>query len=706
MDFFKNKLRYKRIRESFIFIILLWILLSTLVGFGSSSYYNLYYENQQESSVQIVKPFVEDYLEVLTHLEQFFIQSEEVTYDEFQNYCGAVCGFSESIDAVMYSPLGIVTYVNPSSEEDTYVDVDLVSQFTPHELELFQNAKNQNEMFVTFSDDESFTIHKVLVEDDVFIGLVSVKVNIEQFQLDMYDALPSNDIVLKMDGNYIIGDQSEKIEHYHIRSFMLSGISFDTGTNFNSDYRSQIIWIAVVIDLGIILSLGTILVLLYRDHKRVIDFVDRMDYTYHYDLNTELKNKTSLYEDFERLKEEHKDLYIAYGVFNNVKFINFKYGHELGLSVVKEAITLIHGVLRAHTQMYHLGGDEYAFIFEVDNANEVKNIINRVLRVFERDIVIKKIRTNISLSLGVVHYPNEGRELDELIRNAHLALTQSRIINSNNYAFYSSTAITDLINNQDFDDYVSKLDLNVFQLYLMPIVHVQTNQIVGFECLTRAFNEFDELMDTFAVVSSLERNGRIQELDEIVFRKMLTFKEQMNELYPNNNVFLSVNASALSFNEDYVETIIQDFQLSRMKPNTIILELTESYKIEDHDYLIKLFKRLNNIGIRTAIDDFGSGYSSLSYISKFPIYSIKVDKMYVRDYQQNEFNRTLFLTLSSIAEVLHCKLIAEGVDDPETLDFLRENGCEWYQGFLFSKGVPFDKAIKMLQSNQIKTDKE
>jgi EAL domain-containing protein (putative c-di-GMP-specific phosphodiesterase class I) len=211
-------------------------------------------------------------------------------------------------------------------------------------------------------------------------------------------------------------------------------------------------------------------------------------------------------------------------------------------------------------------------------------------------------------------------------------------------------------------------------------------------------------MNTPDVINALERNGRIQELDTIVFQKVVQHRLILNERLPGNDLFLSVNASALSLNETFVNTIIEMFVQSGLPQGSIVLELTESYKVEDYEYLIRLFQRLDHAGIRTAIDDFGSGYSSLSYVSRFPVYSIKLDKTYVREYQQNRFNRTLFLTVRSISQVLGAKLVAEGVDDPDTLDFLRHNRCEFYQGFLLSPGVPFEDAVRMYEDHNTKKE--
>jgi diguanylate cyclase (GGDEF)-like protein len=705
MMFFSYLKKDKLIRESFILIILLMVFFGVIISLFTTSYYALYYEVEHNATEFAMLPSIQDTLDVPKDLGLFITESEEVTDQEFQNFCAAQCLKGEAIVRITYAPNGVVSQVYPT-EDSEWIGHDVIAEYSLDEFDRFQEAITSKDLFVTYtSDQQKMLVHQVVIKEDVFQGIVTIHVDLDGLRGVFPDTIVTNEVVLKTENAYILGTEEMKEDVHSLEEYNIYGVSFYMGNIFHGAYYIGMIRVVIVASVLIILALLIIFYLVYSHQKRQIQFREEIDFAYHHDIDTKLPNKRSMHLAFERLKETRKTFFIAYGNFNNVKFINFKYGFELGLEVQIEAINLIRGVIRQTVSMYHLGGDEFAFIFESNSENEVKNILNRILRVFERDIVIKRVRTNISMSLGVIQYPRGGRTLDELIKNAHLTLSQSRIINTNNYIFYSHHEITDVIMNQDFDLYVSKLDLNLFEVHLMPIVDVQTDLIVGFECLTRAYNEFDELLDTQAVVSSLERNGRIQELDQLVFHRVLEYMKTVRKDFPDCDLFLSVNASALSFNDQFVDTIINDFNASKVERGRIVIELTESYKVEDHSYLIRLFKRLNKAGIQTAIDDFGSGYSSLSYISKFPIYSIKVDKTYVRDYYKNNFNRTLFLTLRGIAEVLNCKLIAEGVDDPDTLDFLRDNGCDWYQGYLYSKGVPYQQAFAMLRQ-QLNNKKE
>ncbi|QMS84549.1 GGDEF and EAL domain-containing protein [Candidatus Xianfuyuplasma coldseepsis] len=700
MNFFGYLKRDKLIRETLIFLVLLWVLISLMFWYGIRLYSQINYNSQQESTYDMLEHHAEDLYNTSISFQSFVLSSENITLEEFQQYWSYLSSHNSEIDYVTYAPAGVIEYASPVNYMTEFEGVDLIQSFSVSERADFVEAQSNSDMFVIFDENNNYmTIHTPIMDEDEFVGLFSVHYNLDEYLNKLYFTNEKSDVRLLLEDHELLsgtGDFREELMlHVH-------GLDFTLSTNYTNDQYSMLHQSLIIIMSASFMTFGVIFFLVFNNQKRMSEYMAYMEYSEAYSLTTDLKNRNSLVKDFNHLASTTEGFYFAYGVFNNIKFINYKYGYVIGEGLVKEAIRLISGVIREGTEMYHLGGDEYAFLLNSTMKAEVRNILQRVLRVFDRDIVIKKIRTNISLSLGVVYYPTQGQTMEELIKNAHLALSQSSIINSNNFAFFDKRTMSDLIGNQDFDIFVSKLQLTNFDTYMMPMLDVTTNKIVGFECLSRAFNEFNEMLDTGAIVNSLERSGRIEELDVYVFQRVLTYMKELNIVDPKNDLFLSVNVSALSFNDSFVQRVIKLFKESKLNHGTIVLELTESYKVEDYDYLIRLFKRLDRAGIKTAIDDFGSGYSSISYISKFPIYMIKVDKAYVRDYEINEFNRTLFLTLQSIVKVLECRMVAEGVDDPETLDFLRENDGEWYQGFLYSKGVPFEEAVKMYLDSKTK----
>lgn len=702
MTIWQRVIRDRFLSESVILMVLLWVFLTGLLITVAQELNELNHDNQQQVVVSNATQHIQDIGQTLLQLERFFESSEVVTIDEFERFCTGLCT-SDLYQHVFYADAGIVTYVHPDTQMDELVDEDLLAGFNAASLTHLQDAIDTNGSFYQIQGNELLLLRPIIQEDS-FVGIIGVSVSIVDLVATITDVVEVDEVVFLIEDIPLSQRTPESMERLTLVPIDLMGIEFHVGHDFHGGWYDTTLRWSIVIEVVLSGLLLTITWLLYRYRVGHLDYMQSMEHAKRHDGESGLKNRMSLNEEFQRLAPEVDGFFVAYGRFNNVKFIHYKYGYDIGSNLERAAIRLIEGVLRDGSTLYHLGGDEYIIVINTNHKHMANNTLKRVLRVFERDIVIKNIRTNISLSLGVVHYPKEGTTVEELIQNASLALGQSGNRNTNNVAFYDEVIHENVASLQEFDHLVSMLDLHRFELHFMPIARCEDNRIVGFECLSRAYNEFQETISTAEVINALERSGRIQELDTIVFQKVIDYKLRLNQTFPDNGLFLSVNSSALSLNEAFVERIIDIFQDSKLPSGSIILELTESYKVEDYDYLIRLFQRLDLAGIRTAIDDFGSGYSSLSYVSRFPVYSIKLDKTYVREYQQNQFNRTLFLTVRSIVQVLGAKLVAEGVDDPETLDFLRHNHCEYYQGFLLSQGVPYEDAVVMIAANDPKKD--
>lgn len=704
MSFFGFIREEKSVRLSIMVAFIVWFLIAFLVILGFRMNYNIYFDQKQKDIEFIVASIIEDY-ELETHVFSALLHDvdESLTEEDFNVFASNVVLTDPSIEYIMLTRNSEARYVYPSNLRSQTND-NIIGAFTLDDFSKFQESIAERSCFVTYehvSDDVADKVlfhHPILDQDGDFLGLVTIGVVAENIILQIPDDFRNDELALQSSDNVFIYGNEHKTDTF--RSTIVTGdhISFKLSLDYTGSFFDRTTYMVMIASFIASFPVLIILALSIVDKRKITSYLSEISYSRKYSIGTGLKNERSFYLDVENYIKNNLMFFVALGNFNNIKYLNDKFGHELGKDFISQAIKLIQGVLRHNTEMYHLGGAEYAFVIKAEGSPEVVNTLKRVLKVFERDITMDRITTNISMSMGVVEYPAHGKNVDELIKNAHMTLSNSRIQNSNGFEFYKKDNVKSLLVNRDFDNMVKNLNLELFEVYMMPIIDVETNLIQGFECLTRAFNEFDDVLDTESVVNSLERNGRIQELDEIVFKKMLLMMRRINKEF-DREFFLSVNASALSFNEKYVEKVMNLYELENFTKGTIVLELTESYQVDDYDYLIRLFKRLNRVGIKTAIDDFGSGYSSLSYISKFPIYAIKVDKEYVRDYNVNSFNRTLFMTLQSIAKVLDCKLVAEGVDDPDTLEFLKQNNCDMYQGYYFGKAVTFNDGIKMIKQN-------
>ncbi len=604
------------------------------------------------------------------------------------------------------SETSVVEYVYPESHLHLHGDDLTQSLNTAQYSELIDsiNTNNLVYQYETSYNVDKIYIRKAVTVNDEFYGFITLCISASSFEASTInfesDYLDAG--LFTGNGDLIIGEG--EIEDYEVQrvnfgdSYLYVGGKVNEQSTFDIiiQYYSYFITISLIL---IVLNYYTFVFVTENDK-----LLKELDYRQNYDSETSLYNVERLYKDILSLVDKKTKFFLVFVNITNLKYISGKFGYYLTSDLLKKTTSLIDRVLRENATFYRHGGDEYVITVKTDSQSEVSNLLRRISKIFDNDISIGNIRARLGLTVGITSYPDHGTSPEELIKNAHLASQQVSSYDKEVFKFYEPDKIKSMITTEGFDIMIKDLNLELFEVYLMPIVDVQTNCIVGFECLTRAFDDFGGKLPTEEVVLSLERNGRIQELDEIVFKKMLINMKRINKEFPDQDFFLSLNASALSVNDEYVENIISYYKNARLKKGQIVLELTESYRVEDYDYLIRLFNKLIENGIKVAIDDFGSGYSSISYIAKFPIYAIKVDKQYVKDYDTNKFNRTLLITLKSIADTLGCKLVAEGVDNHETLDYLKEVGCPSYQGYLFSKGVPLDDAIALIKNNLCKKE--
>jgi len=686
-----------------IMISLGWLFLTTLSIFFFFNSINEAREFELSRIEVHYETIFENYNNKLDLISTYITEhSSDINQAEFELLASELFHSTDYIDHVTVAPEGVIELVYPATSTDQ-LNYDILSHATIAENALLFEAIENNTLTYQYdvSNDKvnSILMRKPIFAGEEFYGFVTITISSNVFSEMGHEPETSFiEIALYNDLDEIIyGVDNSKDYDFHELS--ISGINFKLGENMkNSFILNKAVYLFAFIAFLFVLVV-VVHTILYRVFYKYNKARDELIYRKNYDPETDLLNIERLYADVDSLVEDKEEFYLSFLNINNVKYINDKFGHKQTSALLLKTSGMISRVIRNNSTLYRYGGDEYVLVTKTDSGSEIKNLLRRIVKIFESDIVSGTIKTRLTLTIGVTNYPKNGYSTEELIKNAHLTSMQVTNYDKEGFQFFRQDKIRESVLTKDFDKVVAGLNLELFEVYLMPIVDVQSNQISGFECLTRAFDDIGKQLPTEDVVLSLERNGKIQILDEIVFKKMLSIMKRLNKEFPKEEFFLSLNASALSLNEEYVKNVIRMYQQAKLKKGQIVLELTESYQVDDYDYLIELFKTLNENGIMIGIDDFGSGYSSISYISKFPIYAIKVDKEYVRDYNENEFNRTLMKTLLSIAGVLNCKLVAEGVDNRDTLEYLKEMQCPFYQGYLFSKGVPFEDAVALIKNS-------
>ena len=420
-----------------------------------------------------------------------------------------------------------------------------------------------------------------------------------------------------------------------------------------------------------------------------------------YDTLTGLPNRQAfrlqLNEMLDEARETGERLAVVYIDLDNFKRINDTLGHSIGDGVLDALAKRLSGSVRQRDNddqdkdipqgVARLGGDEFAIAIKGFETDEVLNsIAERIREQLCRPLPFKDNEFVITPSIGVSVFPDDGESAEDLLKNADVAMYQSKDAGRDTIRFYSGTmsirSLHGLALEQDLRKAIEDEDL---ELHYQPKLELATGKLVGAEALLRWRNENGEYIPPGRFIPLAEQNGLIVPLGEWVLRAACKQAHAWEEQY-GNAPRIAVNISSQQFYQsDLQSTVMKALFEAGAKPSLLQLELTESILMKDIDRTITTLEYLKNTGITLAIDDFGTGYSSLSYLKRFPIDALKIDRSFVMDLGASNDGATICATIIAMARQLGLTVIAEGVETNEQVEFLRTQNCDQIQGFLFSK---------------------
>lgn len=708
MSLFEHLKKNNKIKLFFTIYLILWMVF-IVVGFSVLDQYNkksLAAESNAayHSFIDIINKYDDVLIKFDVYINQDTLEDFDLT--EFNIIAEDVFLEDFGITALAYAPAAEIGYVYPSLNTYLSVDEDLFEGITNAEREALQDSILSGENVFLFEDSDSFQvlkIYKPLFIDDNFHGFAIIVIDTQLITAEMieFGRNTFGIVIFTEDNEVIINLEDVSISDLTIFPIEESPYALRFGLYPKEVYENRILF-SMVLYLSTV-TLVFIGILAYTTYSSIktSNLLETLNYKSRYDDKFNIYNYQKMQSDIEQLIKENEEFHFAFGNINNLKYMFNKFGHNVGDKLLQNVIDNIQSVLSDNTKLYRYGGDEFVLIIVSAEQFEVKNILQRVLRLFDSEIVSGKIRGNLSISLGVVNYPKQADNIDDLINKADVTMSTTKSFNKNSFEFYKTDIVKNFIHNQDIDTYLSSIPIDKFDIYLMPIVSVEDEKIRGFECLARLFDENGNLLNIPEIIGSLERNGRIQELDEYVFKRTCEYKVKLDTMF-SENYFLSTNVSGLSFNEKYVNNIIDTFEHYDNLKNNIIVELTESYRFDDVEFLFKLFNKMTSANIKLAMDDFGSGFSSLQSLSKTPLDIIKIDKSFIQGIGDNLFNKQLVRMVQGFSETLNVEVVVEGVDSIDQVEFVKEVGCKYYQGFYYSQAIDFDGIVKLIKKEKIK----
>lgn len=369
------------------------------------------------------------------------------------------------------------------------------------------------------------------------------------------------------------------------------------------------------------------------------------------------------------------------------KAITDSFGHSAGDRFLQDVAGRLKSILRKSDTAARLGGDEFALLLTgISVTEDVERIARKIQTCLQQPLVHEGHEVRISASIGISMYPMDGTEPDVLMKNADVAMYQAKKLGRNNFQFFAP-----LMNEAAYDRMMLEIGLRhalereELVMYYQPQVNMDTWQIVGVEALVRWQHPELGIIQPNEFIPLAEETGLIIPIGNWVLRSVCKqIKSWQEKGFPLCRV--TVNISARQFQqEDFVEMVTAELEVAGIEPWLIELEITESVAMENIEGTIEKIRKLSDLGISFSIDDFGTGYSSLSYLKKLPIRTLKIDKSFVQDVTTNDDGATIVSAVIYMAHSLNLKVIAEGVENREQLDFLISKKCNEMQGYLFSR---------------------
>jgi diguanylate cyclase (GGDEF)-like protein/PAS domain S-box-containing protein len=435
---------------------------------------------------------------------------------------------------------------------------------------------------------------------------------------------------------------------------------------------------------------------LFSDMSRIKESEEQLEHLSNYDSLTNLPNRVLLQSRLERAvnvatQKDRKVAVIAIDL-DHFKHINDSLGHPAGDRLLQEFAQRMRQRLRDSDIVARLGGDDFVVVLEdVISLEQVSNVADIILNLLRTpfDVGIGQ-ELYIGASLGLTLFPDHGSDVTQLLSNADVAMYQAKQRGRNNYQFYSNDMTQAVSDRLELGNqlHVALQHDNELQLYYQPQVSLIDGHIVGVEALMRWHHPQEGIIAPGRFLPVAEDNGLMPELDgwalrvachQIAFWQREYFKPMV----------VAVNVSQPTFVAGgLVERLRRLLDETQIDPSWLELEITEGALLEPSTQVLDTLNGLKQLGVMFAVDDFGTGYSSLAYLHKYHVDKLKIDRSFVQSVEDQEEGRVITTTIINMAKGLGLQVLAEGVETEAQLNFLRDNGCESYQGFYFSKPVP------------------
>jgi diguanylate cyclase (GGDEF)-like protein/PAS domain S-box-containing protein len=426
-----------------------------------------------------------------------------------------------------------------------------------------------------------------------------------------------------------------------------------------------------------------------------------------HDSLTGLANRALFHDRLEhalqRTTRTAADVAVVYLDLDGFKMVNDSRGHEAGDQVLREVAIRLTSAVRTADTVSRLGGDEFAILIEESPRalDEAETVAERVLQALTAPFDLESQQVVLSASIGIA-VGDMSSTVSSMMRDADVAMYKAKTTGKSKWAIYEPAMGTAALERLDLEsDLRQALAKQQLRLVYQPIIELASNNVVGFEALLRWDHPTRGVIEPDAFIPIAESNGIIVPIGKWVLEQACRTAVHWQHCYPASRLKMSVNLSARQIaTHDIVGHVARALEQSGLTPASLVLEITESALVHDADTATRRLHQLRAVGVRLALDDFGTGYSSLSYLRQFPIDILKIDKSFTDTITVRSQNPPIVRGLLDLAKTLHLTTVAEGIELDVQRDSLRDQQCDFGQGFLFAKPLDLDDATALLARHQ------
>ncbi len=444
----------------------------------------------------------------------------------------------------------------------------------------------------------------------------------------------------------------------------------------------------------------------YEMREQIRSRQEHLDHMAHHDSLTALPNRVLLRDRLSqamaRAKRDDKMVGLMFLDLDRFKQINDSLGHDVGDRLLQQVSSRLSSCIRATDTVARLGGDEFGVVVEnVGQADQIAVLAEKILSSFTKPFQVDNHELHTSTSIGIALGPNDDNDVDSLIKDADIAMYHAKDQGRNDYKFYSAEMAAQVARHMRLETQLRQaMDNNEFVLHYQPIVSLVTGQITSTEALLRWQHPERGLLAPSEFMPVLQDSGLMRPLTQWVLQQASAQYLRHNQAgFPQ--IRMAINLPGLMLHNDAIlNLIISTIEQTRIDPTGLLVEFTEDTLLESLVDSKKALVTLRDMGVHIALDDFGTGQSSLSHLRQNPIDVVKIDRDFIRDIPADKYDCELVDAIIAMAHKLHIKVVAEGVETSEQLEFLRHHKCDAIQGYYYSSALDGDKILALIRQNQ------